>query len=90
MVRAAATSHGTFYLYFANKEELFRALATEVVAAMTALGDDFPDLAGPAVEVDAALRAWIVRFADLTERLLLGGPTATQLVETRCDGTGGF
>ncbi len=29
IVRAAQTSHGTFYLYFANKEELLRDLATE-------------------------------------------------------------
>ena len=27
IVKLAATSHGTFYLYFANKEDLFRALA---------------------------------------------------------------
>ena len=27
IVKVAATSNGTFYLYFANKEELFRALA---------------------------------------------------------------
>ncbi len=29
IVRAARTSHGTFYLYFANKEDLLRALAVE-------------------------------------------------------------
>ena len=29
IVRAARTSHGTFYLYFANKEDLLRALAIE-------------------------------------------------------------
>ena len=29
IVRAARTSHGTFYLYFTNKEDLLRALATE-------------------------------------------------------------
>src|SRR6476646_148098 len=28
IVRVAETSHGTFYLYFANKEELLRDLAT--------------------------------------------------------------
>ena len=30
IVKLAKTSHGTFYLYFSNKEELFRALAQEV------------------------------------------------------------
>ena len=29
IVRSARTSHGTFYLYFTNKEDLLRALATE-------------------------------------------------------------
>src|SRR6516164_10918740 len=29
IVRAARTSHGTFYLYFANKEDLLRALAVD-------------------------------------------------------------
>ena len=32
IVRAAETSHGTFYLYFANKEELLRELATACAA----------------------------------------------------------
>jgi AcrR family transcriptional regulator len=32
IVRAAETSHGTFYLYFANKEELLRDLATMCAA----------------------------------------------------------
>ena len=34
IVRAARTSHGTFYLYFANKEDLLGALAVECAAAI--------------------------------------------------------
>ena len=34
VVRKARTSHGTFYLYFANKEDLFRALAHECAEEM--------------------------------------------------------
>src|ERR1700720_2177211 len=34
IVRAARTSHGTFYLYFTSKDDLFRALAEDVAAAM--------------------------------------------------------
>ena len=34
IVKLAETSHGTFYLYFSNKEDLFRALAAEVTEAM--------------------------------------------------------
>src|SRR5437660_7425132 len=37
IVRAARTSHGTFYLYFANKEDLLRALAVECAHEMDAL-----------------------------------------------------
>ena len=37
IVRAARTSHGTFYLYFANKEELLRALAVECAHEMGSL-----------------------------------------------------
>ena len=39
IVRAARTSHGTFYLYFANKEDLLRALAVECAHEMDALAD---------------------------------------------------
>ena len=35
IVKVAKTSHGTFYLYFANKEDLFRALALDVADEMT-------------------------------------------------------
>ncbi len=67
IVRAARTSHGTFYLYFANKEDLFRTLALDVSQEMHALADTL----GP-VTPDAAgyreLRDWIDRFTDLYER----------------------
>jgi AcrR family transcriptional regulator len=50
IVRQARTSHGTFYLYFANKEDLFRALALECAEEMRALaaglGPVTPDAAG--------------------------------------------
>ena len=37
VVRLAKVSHGTFYLYFANKEDLFRALAVQCADEMTGL-----------------------------------------------------
>ena len=47
IVKVARTSHGTFYLYFSNKEDLLRALVAEagdVVAALdNALGPVGPD-----------------------------------------------
>jgi len=39
IVRAARTSHGTFYLYFANKEDLLRALAVDCAQELEALAD---------------------------------------------------
>jgi AcrR family transcriptional regulator len=39
IVRAARTSHGTFYLYFANKEDLLRTLAIECAQEIDALAD---------------------------------------------------
>src|SRR3954469_25713818 len=63
VVKAARTSHGTFYLYFANKEDLFRVLAEDCVAAMTALAGELgpvgPDRAGY-----DALRTWLGRFVQ--------------------------
>ena len=60
----AGVSHGTFYLYFASKEDLFRTLVDDVVHEMR-------DLAGqlPAVDAGAggreALRGWLGDFYDL-------------------------
>ena len=62
IVKVARTSHGTFYLYFSNKEDLLRALvseAGEVVGALdSALGPIDP---GP--EGWLALRGWMERFS---------------------------
>jgi AcrR family transcriptional regulator len=50
IVRAARTSHGTFYLYFASKEDLLRALAVECAQEWSSLAEDLgpigPDEAG--------------------------------------------
>jgi AcrR family transcriptional regulator len=40
IVRAARTSHGTFYLYFSNKEDLLRTLAVECAHQIEALAGD--------------------------------------------------
>ncbi|MGE5285909.1 MAG: TetR/AcrR family transcriptional regulator [Micromonosporaceae bacterium] len=57
----AQVSHGTFYLYFANKDALFGALAQQALDAMGQLADEFPVITGdPAGRV--ALRGWIERF----------------------------
>ena len=67
IVKLARTSHGTFYLYFSNKEDLFRALAAEVADQMQALAESLGPLeAGPVGA--ASLHTWIERFADLYDR----------------------
>jgi AcrR family transcriptional regulator len=67
IVKLAETSHGTFYLYFANKEELFRALAAEVADEMQALAESLGPLE-PGASGEASLREWMARFADLYVR----------------------
>jgi len=63
VVRTAEVSHGTFYLYFSNKEELFQALALQCAEEMTdlarSLGPVGPDAAGL-----AELRRWLGAFVD--------------------------
>lgn len=67
IVRMADTSHGTFYLYFANKEDLFRALATECAEEMTTLaatlGRITPDAAGR-----DELARWLAQFVATYRR----------------------
>ncbi len=67
VVRLAGVSHGTFYLYFDNKEELFRAVAercaTDTQALTETLGEIGPDAAGR-----AAVAEWLARFLDLYRR----------------------
>lgn len=64
IVKAARTSHGTFYLYFSNKEDLFQALVADVaeeIGVVTAsLGAITPDPAGR-----AELRGWLDRFSEM-------------------------
>jgi AcrR family transcriptional regulator len=67
VVKLAHTSHGTFYLYFSNKEDLFAALAREVGDELQSLAESLPVLDANG-DSEAALREWISHFADLYER----------------------
>jgi len=64
IVKVARTSHGTFYLYFANKEDLFRALLTDVAEEVAALADTLGPI-GPDEAGYRELREWLGRFSDL-------------------------
>jgi len=67
IVRMADTSHGTFYLYFASKEDLLAALAKECAAEMEALADGLGPV-GPGADGREQLRAWVQRFVDVYRR----------------------
>ncbi len=67
IVRAARTSHGTFYLYFTNKEDLLRALAVECAHEMRALSDELHDVA-PGEAGDAELRRFLEGFFGVYRR----------------------
>lgn len=67
VVRAAATSHGTFYRYFSSKEDLFAALAAEAAADLAALADELGPLTADA-EGRAALVTWVARFREVYDR----------------------
>ena len=64
IVKVARTSHGTFYLYFANKEDLFRALLADVAEEVGALSDTLGPV-GPDEAGYRELRGWLGRFSDL-------------------------
>jgi AcrR family transcriptional regulator len=63
VVRRAKTSHGTFYLYFANKDDLFRTLLLDALHDMKLITDDFPIVTSNDAG-RAALRRWIESFTD--------------------------
>jgi AcrR family transcriptional regulator len=67
IVRAARTSHGTFYLYFANKEDLLRALAVDCAEALDKLADDIGPIT-PDEEGFRELRSFLAKFVATYRR----------------------
>jgi AcrR family transcriptional regulator len=65
VVKAARTSHGTFYLYFSSKEDLFRAIAETVAAEMLDLARELPPLDAPGDDGATPFREWLGRFTTL-------------------------
>ena len=83
VVKLARTSHGTFYLYFANKEELFRALAADVARGMSELAEELPALT-PGAAGERALAEWLGRFADVYRE---SGPVIRAWTEAEIGGS---
>lgn len=67
IVRVAETSHGTFYLYFTNKEDLLRALALDCAEEMRQLADALGPI-GPGVEGRKELRSFLEGFVGVYRR----------------------
>ena len=83
VVKVAETSHGTFYLYFSNKEELFRALAADVAPEMQALAEKMEPLRAGATG-RARLERWIRQFVELYRR---HGPVIRAWTEAEIGGS---
>lgn len=64
VVEIAKTSHGTFYLYFSNKEDLLRALVAEAAAEAQHLYDSLADQPIGESSWDD-LRTWIGQYSAL-------------------------
>jgi AcrR family transcriptional regulator len=67
IVRTARTSHGTFYLYFANKEELLGALAVECAHEMESLAGGIGPIS-PDAQGATELRRFLGDFFDTYRR----------------------
>jgi AcrR family transcriptional regulator len=62
VVKRAGISHGTFYLYFANKEDLFKALLRDALHDMEIVTGDFPVVTSDETGL-RLLRAWVRKFS---------------------------
>ena len=89
ITQAAGTSHGAFYLYFANKQDVLEALAVETADEMYELGDRLEGISHGEEGYDQ-LRAWIDSFVDAYERHLpvVNAWIAAESEDTRFDRLG--
>jgi AcrR family transcriptional regulator len=67
VVRLAGVSHGTFYLYFSNKEDLFRAAAQQCAEEAAKLAASLGPVA-PGDDGLDALREWLAGYIDFYRR----------------------
>ena len=81
VVRFAGVSHGTFYLYFSNKEDLFRAMATRCAEDMEALASELGEVGPDQAGLDE-LRRWIGEYFSLYR---LHGPVIRAWAENQID-----
>ena len=89
IAKAAGTSHGAFYLYFANKADILEALAVETSERMLELADELEGIElGPSgydhirTWVDTFVRSYAARRAG-PQRLGPGGHRGPPLRQAR-------
>ncbi len=68
VVELAKTSHGTFYLYFSNKEDLLRALVAEAAAETEALYESLATVGADGETGWQELRDWMGQYSALWSR----------------------
>jgi AcrR family transcriptional regulator len=84
IVNRAKTSHGTFYLYFSSKEDLFSQLVAEVAREFHSLTDALPVIADDAGG-RAALEEWLRSFVALYD---VYGPLIRSWTDAEAPGEG--
>src|SRR5437867_7063032 len=67
ITQRAGTSHGAFYLYFANRQDIMEALADETSERMFALADKLEGIR-PGEAGYQHLHRWIAEFIDTYEQ----------------------
>ena len=81
IARRAGVSKGTLYLYFADKEALFRAVVRDTVSPnIDAVRASLEATDLPFAEI---VRAFLPRFAELTSRLPIGAVAKMVIGESR-------
>ena len=81
IAKRAGVSKGTLYLYFTDKEDLFRAVVRDTVApnieAVQAA------ILAPGVPFEQVARIFLARFAEMTRRLPVGAVAKMVIGESR-------
>jgi AcrR family transcriptional regulator len=73
IVEAAGVSHGAFYRYFRNKDQLAYLLAADAMRGVSTTFLKIPDVAGDGAQARSALRRWLRSYnqAQMSETAMI-------------------